>query len=85
MARCGLVLLGVDVQRVVELAQQAAHRRRTDRVAGSFQLAAQRAQAAANPLLRSHRITGRFGDDQLLEHRQDHRRFFSTGGRPAPG
>src|SRR5712691_2864284 len=85
VGRRGLDLLGIDVQRVVKLAQQTAHSGWTDHVARRFQLDAQRAQAAADPLLRGHRIAGRFGGYQLLEHRQDHRRFFSTDGRPAPG
>src|SRR5216684_4099201 len=47
--RRGFHLFGIDVQRVVELAQQAAHRGRTDRVTRRLQLGAQRAR-----LLRTH-------------------------------
>src|SRR5262249_54892755 len=85
MLRRGLDLLGVDMQRVVEFAQQAREGGQADAVASRFQLGAQRAQAAADPFLRGHRIAGRFGGDQCLEYRQDQRRFFSTVGRPAPG
>ena len=54
------------MQRVLKFAQQAAHRRWADGMASRFQLGAQRTQTAADPLLRRHRVAGRFGGDQLL-------------------
>src|SRR5216684_7586698 len=82
--RRGFHLFGIDVQRVVELAQQAAHRGRTDRVTRRLQLGAQRAQTTADPLLRRHRVAGCFQVDQLLEDRQDQGRFFIFLASGAP-
>jgi hypothetical protein len=52
--RASFELLAVDVQRIIQLAQQAADRRWAERVASLFQAFAQRPQAAADPLLRAH-------------------------------
>jgi hypothetical protein len=46
-------------------------------VAGLFQAVAQRAQAAADPLLGAHRIAGRLGSDERFKRCQDGWRFFS--------
>src|SRR5205823_9055580 len=84
VVRASFELLAVDVQRIVQLAQQTADRRWAERVASLFQAFAQHPQAAADPLLRAHWIACRFGPDQCLQRRQDQRRFFSTDGRPPP-
>src|SRR5216684_1624846 len=68
-------LLAVDVQRIVQLAQQAADRGWAERVASLFQAVAQRPQAAAHPFLGAHRIAGCFGSDQSLQRGHDQRCF----------
>src|SRR6266566_4315338 len=83
--RASFELLAVDVQRIIQLAQQAADGRWAERVASLFQAFAQRPQAAADPLLRTHWIASRFGPDQCLQRGKYQRRFFSTDGRPPPG
>src|SRR6266849_3268425 len=84
-ARRGFALLGVDVQRVVQILQQASHGRRTHRMANGFQSIAQAAQAAAYPDLAGHWVTRRFGFDQLLQGGDDGQVFFFVRGRPPPG
>src|SRR5260370_690368 len=85
VVRASFELLAVDVQRIVQLAQQAANRGWAERVASLFQADAQRPQAAAHPFLGAHRIAGCFRSDQRLQHGNDQRCFFSTAGRPPPG
>src|SRR6185503_739863 len=46
---------------------------------------AQLPQTGPDPLLLTHRVTGRDRFDQLLQRSYDGRIFFSTGGRPPPG
>ncbi len=54
----------------------AAHGRRAHRMANGFQSIAQAAQAAAYPDLAGHRVTRRFGFDQLLQGGDDGQIFF---------
>src|SRR5205823_14388630 len=69
VVRASFDLLAVDVQRVVQLAQQAADRGWAERVASLSQSIAHRTQAAPHPLLGAHRVAGCFRSDQPLENR----------------
>src|SRR6266851_6922620 len=86
VVRASFELLAVEVQRIVQLAQQAANRGWAERVASLFQAVAQRPQAAAHPFLGAHRIAGCFRSDQRLQHGNDQRCFFPpVGGRHLAG
>src|SRR5712691_8709786 len=54
-------------------------------MANGFQSITQAAQAAAYPDLAGHRVSRRFGFDQLLQGGDDGQIFFFVRGRPPPG
>src|SRR6266567_5523348 len=85
VVRRGFALLGVDVQRIIQILQQACYGRRAHRMANGFQSITQAAQAAAYPDLAGHRVARRFGFDQLLQGGDDGQGLFFVRGRPPPG
>jgi len=61
--------LDVRLERIAQLLQQTAHRRRTRRMALVFQAVTQMPQAAAHPFLITRRVSRRFRSDDVLQRR----------------
>ena len=79
--RCARQAFDVDLQRIVQFAQQSSHGRMADFLT---QLLTQMAQAAPAPLARAHRVAGRLRLHQGLQLLDEFGVFFSTGGWPPP-